>query len=96
MLRDHEEREELLFSLVDTATWWLQPEMKKKLEEETSNVVHCPTASLEQYAQDLRDAGATEAYIKKELMVLSQEQEVEEEESGDDIQVIKGPPRASK
>jgi hypothetical protein len=93
---DLREREKLLFSFMDTLTWWLQPKIKADIRKMEQN--RMPDADLERYAAGLREAGATEEYVANEIAAIEEERQREKEveqmtkgEDGDNLKVVKGP-----
>ncbi len=91
--RDFKESRTLLFSLVESATWWLQPQLRSEMEKKKNN--RWPAARTENYLQTLREAGASEAYIEKERKAILQEQEGSGflTNMGDNLQILEGGPR---
>lgn len=94
--RDFRERERLLFSFMESLTWWLQPELKKRVEDDKRN--RMPDADLAEYAKGLREAGATEEYVERELAKIAEERRRERQarellgdDDGDDMEVLRGP-----
>jgi len=87
VLRDQEEKGKLLFSLMDTLTWWLQPDIKQKMNRQRTQ--SWPKAK--NFLNELREQGASEEYIKKELARMQEEQVSSEAGfyQGDDLEVIK-------
>ena len=81
---DYKEQGKLLFSLLNTLTWWLQPEIKSKMSKQ--NTQQWPEAA--NYIEELRANGASEEYINKEVKRMSEEQD---NNDFDDMELIKGP-----
>lgn len=96
---DYREQERLLFYFMDSLTWWLQPKLRSDMEKEKQNKL--PDAA--NYIQELRDAGASEEYIAKELAEMEEEKAKEQriadlkrepapqEAGGDDMEILRGP-----
>ncbi len=92
--QDFKEREKLLFSFMETLTWWLQPDLKGKIEKEKQNA--WPDADMAHFAAGLREGGASEEYIKTEIEKITAERKKQSEtkellDDGDDMQVLRGP-----
>jgi tRNA U34 5-methylaminomethyl-2-thiouridine-forming methyltransferase MnmC len=64
---------------MDTLTWWLQPELRNKMEKQTQ---HWPQA--EGFLEELRKQGASEEYIERERQRMTQTAE----EGGDDLELL--------
>lgn len=97
---DYKEQGRLLFSFMDTLTWWLQPQMRKQVEKDKANQM--PDA--ENYIDDLRKAGASEEYIAKEMADMHKEQQEKKrlaeisgvpDDDGDDFEVLTAPNNAT-
>lgn len=95
---DNKEQEKLLFSLMDTLTWWLQPEIKQKMAKEEKE--QWPDAV--NYIKDLRESGASEEYIAKEMAEIEEEREKQrqidalkngkvDDEDADTMEIVRGP-----
>lgn len=93
--QDFKEQDALLFSFMEELRFWLQPSLKMKLEENERKKKEMPPADLEQYATDLREGGASEEYIQKELANIRGEvdpqQETDNADDLDEFELIKGP-----
>lgn len=89
VIRDYNEQGELLFSLMDTLTFWLQPEIKKNMQKQKDSAQIWPEAS--EYIEELRKMGASEDYIQKELKELQKEKNENVEEDTDTFVVLRGP-----
>lgn len=97
--QDIKERDKLLFSFMESLTWWLQPELKGKVERERKN--QWPDVDLKSYAQGLREGGASEEYVAAEIAKITEERKRkrdtdellgrEAEDDGDEIQILRGP-----
>ena len=63
------------------------------MKQEDANTKKNTWPAAEEYVQELRNSGASEEYIKKELAALETERASESapEDEGDDIEVIRGP-----
>lgn len=92
--QDFREQEKLLFSLMDNLTWWLQPQIRKEMDKNKTE--QWPVASG--YFDELRNMGASEEYIRKEMDAIQQESEgrdgtsTDTEDSDDDqIIILRGP-----
>ena len=86
VVQDRKEREKLLFSVFDALTWWLQPEIKQKQSRQKENTQVWPEA--QKFIDELREHGASEEYVKKELARLQAEREQGDLETAE---VIRGP-----
>ncbi len=96
MRQDFKEREKLLFSFMENLTWWLQPELKGKIEKDKKN--QWPDADLKHFADGLREGGASEEYIAAEIEKIQKERQraadvaaLLADDDGDDIQILRGP-----
>lgn len=94
--QDFKEREKLLFSFMESLTWWLQPELKGKIEKDKAN--QWPDADLGHFADGLREGGANEEYIAAEVAKIQEEHKKKsqvdallDDEEGDEMQVLRGP-----
>lgn len=70
---------------MDTLTWWLQPEIRKKMDKKTE---HWPSAEIEGFLDELRKNGASEDYIERERQRMLQEPA---EDDGDDLELLNHP-----
>lgn len=86
--QDIKEQGKLLFSFMDTLTWWLQPEIKKQMAKQKTDA--WPEAL--DYIEELKRNGASDDYIAREVAEMKKGQEENpESEEGDEIQLMRGP-----
>lgn len=88
--QDIKEQGKLLFSFMDTLTWWLQPEIKKQMNKQKTDA--WPEAA--DYIEELKRNGASDDYLAKELDEIEKrkkESAETENDQDDNIQLIRGP-----
>lgn len=85
--QDHKERSELLSSLYENLTWWLQPELKSKQNSMSSSTAVWPEAK--EYIEDLHKNGASEEYVQKEVERMQRQSS--ENSDLETAEVLRGP-----